>query len=91
MEPQERRFYSVVRVDPGGQAGAEQHVRHHHPGSTGRLDYRRLEGGLRLPTGRERLGKPDRPLQSRVSSGMMSTPRMVFRLRIAWILESVGC
>ena len=62
MEPQKRRFYLAVRADPGGQTGAEQHVRHNHPGSTGGVDCRRLEGGLRLPTGRERLGKPDQPL-----------------------------
>ena len=62
LEPQERGIYPTIRVDSGGQAGAEQYVQHHHPGSTGRMDYRRLEGGLQLPTGRERLGKPNRPL-----------------------------
>ena len=40
MEPQERRFYSAIRADPGGQTGAEQHVRHNHPGSTGGVDCR---------------------------------------------------
>ena len=35
---------------------------HDHPGSIGRVDSRRLEGSLRLWTGRERLSKPDRPL-----------------------------
>ena len=62
LESQERGFHTAVRADPGGQTGAQQHVRYNHPGSTGRVDCRRLEGGLQLPTGRERLGTLDRPL-----------------------------
>ena len=46
LKSQERGFHTAVRTDPGGQAGAQQYIRHNHLGSTGSVDCRRLEGGL---------------------------------------------
>ena len=60
LEHQERGVRAKVRDDPGAEGRAEQHLRLHHAGPTGRVDGRSLERRVLVLARRKRDGQPDR-------------------------------
>ena len=56
MESEERGVRLAVRDDPGAEGGTVQYLRRDSARSTREVDCKGLEGGVQLPTGRQRHG-----------------------------------